>query len=307
MSSSYSIGVASRCGNADVSDFTIFIDELEGLGLDMIELPLCELDLLVGCRMVGERVARLKAAMAGRGFRWSGHGAIGLNFLDDEARLPMHRATARAYVELAAEIGAGRLVIHSGQHGRLDEAEITRRYARQREELLALADFAASHGVLVCVENVFGHEGGPGTALPGELARELAAIPHPALTGTLDFSHGYIHSTARGADFVTGALAMMPLSRHLHIHDSFGIPKTIWTYNPAEDVAMGMGDLHLPPGWGNLPFDRLMAEGTLPADAVFMIELHPRCWDVLSETVTSTRNLIRMALSCVTTSAYSSE
>jgi sugar phosphate isomerase/epimerase len=295
MSSSYSIGVASRCGKADVSDFTIFIDELEGLGLDMIELPLCELDLLVGGRMVRERVARLKAAMAGRNFRWSGHGAIGLNFLDDAARLPMHRATARAYVELAAEIGAERLVIHSGQYGRLGEAEITRRYARQREELLALGDFAASHDVLVCVENVFGHEGGPGTALPEELARELSAIPHPALTGTLDFSHGYIHSTARGADFVAGALAMMPLSRHLHIHDSFGVPKTIWTYNPAEDSAMGMGDLHLPPGWGTLPFDRLMRDGTLPADAVFMIELNPRCWDALEETVTATRQLMEKA------------
>ncbi|WP_445679174.1 sugar phosphate isomerase/epimerase family protein [Radicibacter daui] len=295
MSSSYSIGVASRCGKADVSDFTVFIDELEGLGLDMIELPLCELDLLVGGRMVGERVGRLKEAMAGRTFRWSGHGAIGLNFLDDEARLAMHRATARAYVELAAEIGAERLVIHSGQYGRLDEAEISRRYARQREELLVLGEFSSSHGVLVCVENVFGHEGGPGTALPGELARELAATPHPALTGTLDFSHGYIHSTACGADFVAGALAMMPLSRHLHIHDSFGVPKTIWTYNPAEDAAMGMGDLHLPPGWGSLPFDRLMREGTLPADAVFMIELHPRCWDALGETVEATRRLMEKA------------
>ena len=81
----------------------------------------------------------------------------------------------------------------------------------------------------------------------------------------------------------------------MHIHDSFGVPKTIWTYNPAEDAAMGMGDLHLPPGWGNLPFDRLMREGTLPADAVFMIELHPRCWDALGETVEATRRLMEKA------------
>lgn len=42
------------------------------------------------------------------------------------------------------------------------------------------------------------------------------------------------------------------MTGHLHVHDSFGLPYSMKRfYHPAEAAALGIGDLHLPIGWGD--------------------------------------------------------
>ena len=89
---------------------------------------------------------------------------------------------------------------------------------------------------------------------------------------------------------VEEAKALAPFSKHLHIHDSFGRPKDFWTYSLTEDLAFGAGDLHLPLGWGNLPFDRIAAEAVFPAEVVADIELQARFWSELPETIRQTQD-----------------
>ena len=57
---------------------------------------------------------------------------------------------------------------------------------------------------------------------------------------------------------------MSQISKHLHVHDSFGNLNNMYTYNESEDLSYGFGDLHLPLGWGDIPFDKIFEEVKFP-------------------------------------------
>ena len=61
------------------------------------------------------------------------------------------------------------------------------------------------------------------TASSARLAAELAAIGHPHVGATLDFSHAFLKMDydGRREDFVEEVRTLAPWSRHLH--DSFGM------------------------------------------------------------------------------------
>ena len=66
---------------------------------------------------------------------------------------------------------------------------------------------------------------------------------------------------------------MGPLSEHIHMHDSFGIIERIWTHIDAENTSYGQGDLHLPLGWGDIPFDKIFDEVHFPKNINLNFEL----------------------------------
>ena len=67
---------------------------------------------------------------------------------------------------------------------------------------------------------------------------------------------------------------MAPVSGHMHLHDSFGRPTTVRKfYSDAERVAYGMGDLHLPLGWGAIPFETLLPGKPFLPGTVMIVEL----------------------------------
>lgn len=111
------------------------------------------------------------------------------------------------------------------------------------------------------------------TALPSRLAREIEAIGHPNVRACLDFSHAAIRCNAQGADFLAEVKALARYARHLHIHDSFGDPFQLRPHSRSERVAYGLDDLHLPIGWGNLPWQQIMAEAEFEPDVIFNLEL----------------------------------
>ena len=57
------------------------------------------------------------------------------------------------------------------------------------------------------------------------------------------------------------------------MHDSFGIIEKIWTYVPSEDTSYGQGDLHLPLGWGDIPFEKIFTEIKFPSNINLNFEL----------------------------------
>lgn len=77
------------------------------------------------------------------------------------------------------------------------------------------------------------------------------------MRATLDVSHSAINLAHTGGDLVAEREAPAPLSNHLHRHDSFGRPDDIWMYALGERMAYDHGDLHLPVGWGDVPWARI--------------------------------------------------
>ncbi len=276
-----SLGLTAELRDPGMRDLPGWLDEIAALGLDHCELPLAELPLILGGRVRPGPLAALRALCANRPLRYSLHGTLGINLMEEAPRIGLHLDVLRANIEIAATLGCAHLVIHGGF---TREADPEPAYDRQRGHLRAMADLARAHGVTLCVENIFEHAGRGATALPSRLARELALIGHPNLAATFDLSHAALHCAQQGADFMTEAQALVPFARHLHLHDSFGRKEDFWTCTPTEALAFGIGDLHLPMGWGNLPWAAL-AGLAWPKALMATLEIEPRHRAAHEETV----------------------
>ena len=90
-------------------------------------------------------------------------------------------------------------------------------------------------------------------------------------------------TTGKGMDYVSALKAFAPLVNHLHVHDSFGKPPTLKTFTAAERFAYGLGDLHLPLGWGAIPFEDLMGQLPFRPGTVLIVELPKRWWSEIEE------------------------
>ncbi|MDQ0392293.1 sugar phosphate isomerase/epimerase family protein [Labrys monachus] len=278
MSLSIPVGLAAREGQPDLSDFAATLDDMAGLGLGYVEIPAYAYDLVIAGRLLPARVAEFAAICEGRGHGFTIHGPLSINFMGPEAQLPRFLEATKAFIEICARIGAPHLVIHAGMMQPDERHDFENAAGRQRDCLHRAGEFAAEHAVTLCVENLF--DFGPYAATPSiaRLARELEAIGHDHVRATFDFSHGLIHATQHRYDFLAEARALAPFSKHLHLHDSFGIPDLPWVYASAEANAFGFGDLHLPQGWGSVPWAAIAAQCAFPPEAIAIHELNMRFW-----------------------------
>lgn len=291
-------GISAHKRANDLSDFGDELDMIEVLGVEAIELPTYDMDIVVGGRIRRPQLQALLRACAGRDVAYSVHGPLSINPMDEAWRLPRHMEVLKASLEVAAEVGAEHYVIHSGLLRQQQGEGVEAAYLRQREWLAEAGDIAAGHGLILCVETLFGgYEGAVLASSPSRLARELAAIGHANVRATLDFSHSYLKLDYDGRrdDFLEEVKAIAPWARHLHIHDSFGRQDDIWMFTDGERMAYGHGDLHLPVGWGDIPWERIVAECTFPEGVLFNIELKERYWYAAQETVDATRRLAEAA------------
>lgn len=290
------VGISAHKRANDLSDFGAELDMIESLGVSSIELRAYDLDLVVGGRIYRPQLDALLRACRGRDILYSFHGPIGINLMDDPWRLPRHLEVLEASLEAAAEVGAEHYVMHSGHVVLQQGAGAEAAYDQQREALSRAGDMARQHGLILCVETIFADAKGGHVASPRRLAQELAAVGHDNVMATLDFGHAYLKLDFDGRRdaFVEEAAALAPFARHVHVHDGFGRQDDIWTH-AGERLAYGHGDLHLPVGWGDIPWQAMMAECMFPKGVMFNIELNKRYWHMAQDSVDATKALARQA------------
>lgn len=294
-------GISAHKRADDLSDLTAELDMIEALGVESIELPTYDMDIVVGGHIRQPQLAALQRACKGRDVAFTVHGPLALNFMDAAWRLPRHFEVLEASLDVAAAVGAGNYVLHAGVTPTEQAQGIECAYDRQREWLFRAGALAAARGLTICVETLFTDDARTHTPTPARLARELAAIGHPAVRATIDFSHSYLRLDVEGrrVDYIAEVAALAPFAQHLHIHDSFGRQDDIWMFTEGERLAFGHGDLHLPVGWGDIPWAELMDVCRFPQGAVFNIELKPRYWYAAHECVAATKALAARALTAI--------
>ena len=122
---------------------------------------------------------------------------------------------------------------------------------------------------------------------------QLNDIDHPNVKCCLDISHGYLNCTYRNAHFIDEIKNMAPLSEHIHMHDSHGmLLKSMWTWNKTEAGAYGKGDLHLPLGWGDIPFEKIFTEMQFPEKLCLNFEVLDRYQKYFNENIKEARRLL---------------
>ena len=284
----------SAIGGPDLAGLDRALGQIEDAGATHCELALCSAHVISGGRIIPTVRRRLEEACARRNLAYTAHGALTVNFMD-ERNLEQHEAVCRAMLELSAAVGASVMVHHPGIIPAADADEIARLEAVERAKLRAMGDHAARLGLKLAVETLFVEDERHHTADPIRLARHIAETDHPHVVGTLDLSHSFIMSRMRGIDPVEAVRAFAPVAGHAHLHDSFGLPTTLpFFYTPAERVAFGMGDLHLPLGWGNLPFATLLPTLPFRPGTVLNVELPDKFWAELEATAAAARSLVAL-------------
>lgn len=299
------IGTGFNAGSVDgeLASLEQELRILADIGVDTVELGLTSLDLIAGGRIIEERAERLVAITKQFDFRYTVHGLVSSNFMDpDTCRYQID--AAKALAQVCDRIGARILVQHGGNLRADQLAERADADKREREALFELAEFCKPYDVRIAFENIFTTELGQYRQTPTQVAETVKAVNHPNLVALIDFSHAYLEATYRGLNFREELRAMAPVAGHLHVHDSFGRPQAFYKpYHVQENTALGIGDLHMPLGWGDIDWEDIFSELTFLPETVLMMEIGRRYHAEQPESLKRAKRLVAINNSDATVAA----
>jgi sugar phosphate isomerase/epimerase len=194
------------------------------------------------------------------------HSCWGVNLADDDHR-PAWETHIRGTLEVSRTLGAMVVVVHPGFVPLSFDADRRKRaFAAEQEAFARIAERARELELTVVVENlnptpdvVAGRVEYP-CVDPRNVVTLLKAVASPNLKMVFDVGH-YCLAVTNGfaADFVAGDSE--GLIAHVHLHDNLG---RVTTREPRYEEALqiGVGDLHLPLGFGLVP--GLIESGRVP-------------------------------------------
>jgi sugar phosphate isomerase/epimerase len=267
------------------------LDRLVTIGCSHAELSATAQFVTIAGQDNAPRVEAIAAICAARTLRYSVHAPIAINLMD-ETHAELHEAVLASSLRFAARIGARAVVIHPGRvHPQADLAARTRLLAVERDAVRRAADLAGAGGQVIAMENLNPNRNmmaGTMTSYaldPRALAAQIDAIDHPAVCGTLDFGHGWLAAGRLGFDYLAAVRDFAPFVGHLHVTDNCGMPITYVDATDDEHVAYGMGDLHLPIGWGSVPYDALLSDLPIRPGCAAVLELGGRFETELESTM----------------------
>lgn len=269
------VGFCNRTGKGDLSTLDASLREIADTGADACEIGIYGEEIITGGRLIEDRLQRVADITRQYPFKkLSLHGQIVSNFMDRE-HLGLQKKVVRAMLELCNRLEAGILVHHSGAAKLADGENAADLDRMERDALAEMAGIAGQYGVRIALENIFTTESGQYRQTPSQVAETVRSIGSDNVVALIDFSHAYIEATYRGLDFREQLRAMAPVTGHLHVHDSFGLPNSMkHFYHPAEATALGIGDLHLPVGWGDIPWEDIFSELTFLPDTTLIMEIN---------------------------------
>lgn len=143
-------------------------------------------------------------------------------------------------VKIAAEIGAGYIVVHPGSlNGRRKCLNLN------ILNLIHICSLAEEYGVILLLENLFNRKGGNKVGVfPREIFHIIEMVGSEHLKINLDIGHAFIASNAYGLS-LDDYFELGSYIHQIHLHDNFGILES--------EEAM-FGDRHLPIGLGKINF-----------------------------------------------------
>ncbi len=282
------------------------LDRMERAGVDVVELMPDRYWVLTGGLVNRQRLALLQDVVAGRPLRYTVHAPFALN-LFDQRHPGLQEQLFRSCIEVAGVIGAEVLVYHSGRRepGGTDGNDLDALAAIERAALRDAGDIAAAQQVMIAVENMTPtaerKAGMPMGCVPYGadlrlLAQQIEAVNHANVGICLDFGHANLFETATEGDLIEAITAAAPWITHTHIHDNFGRPDSHPHYPAQPDLrAIGEADLHMPIGWGVIPFQQIAGSVPFPRSPIALSEVSWIDDGVLAETVTSLQELIALS------------
>ncbi|MHC1759375.1 MAG: sugar phosphate isomerase/epimerase family protein [Negativicutes bacterium] len=269
-------------------------------GFSAVELGAHGLGVLDNGTLNEKRMKEVMAVLRDFPFQYLVHGPNPLNLMDLEQN-DLERRIFGATIELTARVGSPLMVYHAGRYlpeeqfllrGRTQLDETVRLRMRETEKLRLreLGVIAARHGVVIAVENARPYLDRPyycyGESLQ-DLATMIEEVNHPNVRATLDIGHAFLSAKHYQNDLLSEIEALVPYVCHVHMHDNHGRCCASFEKKQSELAVMGRGDLHMPPGWGSIPYADVFSKFPEYRGSV-TIELRPRYREYLQEVLNST-------------------
>ena len=231
-------------------ELTFFHD----LGYDAVEISPDAFDLIFCGRLHSPLVNDVVPVLERHGLRYSVHSPAALDLRDlrdHELQVQM----ADSVVEFCRLIHAEVLVLHFEQQSADPAVEAAFLDATRR-----LADRAQDQRLRIGVENIEVERLAP-------VLEFVRRVDRPNVGLTFDVGHAFLAARYFGFDYLEAVRAAGPLLIHLHVTDNFGRYDplrlenfTLYRTQRSRDIfPVGRGDLHLPVGWGAIPYDQTFA------------------------------------------------
>lgn len=237
------------------------------IGYEYVEIPVDAIDVIRCGKLDPHQMRELKALLSRLDLKYTVHAPLALD-LRDVNNLEIQKNLFRACIDFTAEIGAEIFVYHYNQKTKNPIFE-----QALYEGMLEMADYAKGD-IQICVENIE-------IDIVQNVVEFVEKINRKNVGMTFDFGHAYLASKRFGCDFLETVRLAKPYVRHIHVHDNFGRFEELrlagydqYKLIPYRRLlALGKGDLHLPPGWGIVPLDEAF-EVLDNFEGVFMLEYH---------------------------------
>jgi len=261
----------------------------EEVGFEYVEIPIHGVDGVIGGELNLKSIKKVKEALRKHHLKATVHCPDPLNLREGDFEL--NQKVFKSCIEFTSKLEAEILVYHDGNFKRTRQRSQGQDLARLKEikALESLSDFAAERGVQISVENVAGSL--------EELVRMVGEVDRENVGVTYDFGHAFLFYSACGRKegFLESIKKAVPYLRHVHIHDNFGRFTSDFVLDSLttpyiDRLPFGEGDLHMPPGMGKIPYNKIipLIKGYR---GVVIMEIDPRYKDFYRELLTSIKKI----------------
>lgn len=266
-------------GTRELAEDLAFTRSLEP---DFVEIWPQSLGIILGGSLDAFRLREIRNLLLDADLAYTVHAPLEINLMDLTTP-DLQRETLDASLRFAQEIGAETVVCHAGQRiGTRDfRHSIAEQLNAERDALRRAGDRADDLGLALAVENYYPElpivkgEIYDYSVWPAELAARISDVDHPAVGICLDVGHAALAAGVFGFDYFEACAAAAPLVQHLHIHDNLRRSNLTGVPPFSEHAAYGLGDLHLPPGAGDIPLRELFRRVDFPRNPSCCVELSP--------------------------------
>lgn len=243
------------------------LKEIEAAGFSFVQVPSPPPSVLIHPRDAHRHAAALSAALGTAGLRTVLHGPGSVR-----AGTKRGDQAIEGLLSYAAEVGALHVVYHAANLP--DEPASEDGRLAETSSLASLAGLAERLGVIIALENLAPVFPSPDALsfTPMILRTMVKRISSPAVGLCVDVGHANIVAGLRRTDPLDLIEPVLDRAVMFHLHDNFG-GRHGDSLSPEIDPLRL--DLHLPPGRGTVPWQRLAPLLARKNGTPLLLEVHP--------------------------------
>ncbi|MEN9355782.1 MAG: hypothetical protein RL318_3107 [Fibrobacterota bacterium] len=273
--------------DGDLGKLPAALGRIAAAGLHGAELSIPGLDAIRNGKLDRRKVQEVCAILAYSPLSISFHAPDALDLMDREESL-LQRQVLGACLELCSQVGAKILVLHPGRWVNENDFGVKKRFRptpeeaqeRMEEEAILLREAAdAFPEVTIALENArpfLPYSPYCYAEFPQQLAQQVERVARPNVRACLDTGHLHMAARLHGFDAIDAVQRLGHRIVHLHVHDNFGRTGNWSEKTQTQLLPFGKGDLHMPPGMGDIDFAALLGEFLGSFDGITVCELRNR-------------------------------